>query len=805
MRRALPAAIVILIVVMAVLAIVRVRFSSDVFELLPNDLPEARGLEQINRYFSRDAQLIITVEGQSGRAVNEATVSLASKLSEEKTLIADLFREIDFEKIVVEGGPLVAWAWFNGPPEHLASLASRLAAPQSRETLEDSLEQINDAFDTESALLRSYDPLRLSQFGSGSGGESSPALDPMRSPSGKFEILYVEGSGVDFSDYREVRFWLQEVRDLVNEWLKGWNGEGGKEVQVDIGFTGTPAFMSEVGAGMERDMTLSVFLTLIFISALFFLVHRQVTPLIWLLTAMMGILAITLTVAERALGELSVISVGFAAILMGLAVDYAIVLYREALGNPESSRALRRAVGPGIAWAAVTTAAVFLSLNLSSLPGLAELGNLVALGILVGAAVMLFGFAPVAVKFARKRSGGAARDWVPSSLGKRVAGVLAVLVPLAAVGSALMMEKSVIEAEFHPFRMKESPALIAWNQMREKLHGESQATPAVITAENFGELHTQIQAFKQRSSRAQAAGLIETVVLPESWVPHPEYQRRNAKLLGVLIKEGPRLLSEIDEVGFTKEGMGLTREVMNSWTQYLEQSDGEQVVRPIGSLAKWTVDQIVTEGEDSVAAVVAVMPVNPSEREWVTAICDDHANIANLPSLGTALNERIIEDLWRIFLPMLALLTAVLALVYRSWRDLVLTLLALFFGGAVIVILTFWTPLSWNSFNLCGIPLLFGIGLDFSIHMLFALRRSGGDLAAVRKGMGKAVTFCGLSSAIGFGSLATASADGLSSLGVVCAAGILANTVVAVTLLPAWYCLLHPVSNSAADSGDQVD
>ena len=175
MRRVLPAAIVILIVVMAVLAIVRVRFSSDVFELLPNDLPEARGLEQINRYFSRDAQLIITVEGQSGRAVNEATVSLASKLSEEKMLIADLFREIDFEKIVVEGGPLVAWAWFNGPPEHLASLARRLSAPQSRETLEDSLEQINDAFDTESALLRSYDPLRLSQFGSGSGGESSPA------------------------------------------------------------------------------------------------------------------------------------------------------------------------------------------------------------------------------------------------------------------------------------------------------------------------------------------------------------------------------------------------------------------------------------------------------------------------------------------------------------------------------------------------------------------------------------------------------------------------------------------------------
>ena len=173
--------------------------------------------------------------------------------------------------------------------------------------------------------------------------------------------------------------------------------------------------------------------------------------------------------------------------------------------------------------------------------------------------------------------------------------------------------------------------------------------------------------------------------------------------------------------------------------------------------------------------------------------------MANLASLGTALNERIREDLWRIFLPMLALLVLVLALVYRSWRDLVLTLLALVFGGAVLVILTVWTPLSWNSFNVCGVLLLFGTGLDFSIHMLFALRRSGGNLVEVRRGMGKAVAFCGLSSAIGFGSLATASAQGLSSLGVVCAAGILVNTFVAVVLLPSWYRVLHSGAKSGPD------
>ena len=44
-------------------------------------------------------------------------------------------------------------------------------------------------------------------------------------------------------------------------------------------------------------------------------------------------------------------SVGFAAILMGLAVDYGIVLYRHGLTKQLSAEGLRKAVGPSIFWA----------------------------------------------------------------------------------------------------------------------------------------------------------------------------------------------------------------------------------------------------------------------------------------------------------------------------------------------------------------------------------------------------------------------------------------------------------------------
>jgi uncharacterized protein len=117
-------------------------------------------------------------------------------------------------------------------------------------------------------------------------------------------------------------------------------GEGA----VTIGLTVTPAFMAEVGAEMERDMTISVIMTMLLISLLFWIMHRRSRPLSSLISAMLLILVITLTFGGILFGDLSVMSAGFASILMGLAVDYGIVIYREAMDTKGDARDLRRSV-----------------------------------------------------------------------------------------------------------------------------------------------------------------------------------------------------------------------------------------------------------------------------------------------------------------------------------------------------------------------------------------------------------------------------------------------------------------------------
>ena len=95
--------------------------------------------------------------------------------------------------------------------------------------------------------------------------------------------------------------------------------------------------------------------------------YRQAKPFAWLISGMLVVLSITILIGGVLFGDLSVMSAGYSAILMGLAVDYGIVLYREAYDSGEDVKALRRSVGPGILWAAATAAAVFLLLNLFAL------------------------------------------------------------------------------------------------------------------------------------------------------------------------------------------------------------------------------------------------------------------------------------------------------------------------------------------------------------------------------------------------------------------------------------------------------
>ena len=150
----------------------------------------------------------------------------------------------------------------------------------------------------------------------------------------------------------------------------------------------------------------------------------------------------------------------------------------------------------------------------------------------------------------------------------------------------------------------------------------------------------------------------------------------------------------------------------------------------------------------------------------------------------------------------LGILLLLLALAFRDWKSLVLFVAA---TALVFVCLTgamALLRLSWNVFNLAALLLLIGTGTDYSILLLLALRRNGGDVPAARRELFLVVCLCAGSASAGFGTISWANHAGLASLGQTCALGLLIDAAVSVFLLPPAWTWLHrggkPVNGSPA-------
>jgi hopanoid biosynthesis associated RND transporter like protein HpnN len=173
---------------------------------------------------------------------------------------------------------------------------------------------------------------------------------------------------------------------------------------------------------------------------------RLIVPI--LLTLLLG-LSLTTGFAALAVGTLNLVSVAFAILFIGIAVDFSIqfsVRYREQRAGlatlAEALTATTLRAGRQILVAAVATAAGFYAFVPTSFSGVAELGLIAGTGMLIAFACTL-GFLPAFLTLFRAPGGRgevgfAAGDRVEATLGRGRAVVLGLFGVLALLGAVLL-------------------------------------------------------------------------------------------------------------------------------------------------------------------------------------------------------------------------------------------------------------------------------------------------------------------------------------------------------------------------------
>ncbi|MDZ7696416.1 MAG: MMPL family transporter [Deltaproteobacteria bacterium] len=159
---------------------------------------------------------------------------------------------------------------------------------------------------------------------------------------------------------------------------------------LEAGLTGRPVLQADEMATTDRDMTQAAVIAIVLVAFLFMLIlHGWLRPLL-LLIALITAMAWSFGFATVTVGELNLLSIVFALVLVGIGVDFGvhiIMRYVEAGKAGESVEgAVRTSIfrtGPGIILGALTSVCAFYTVLGSDFVGLAELGLIGGTGVLL--------------------------------------------------------------------------------------------------------------------------------------------------------------------------------------------------------------------------------------------------------------------------------------------------------------------------------------------------------------------------------------------------------------------------------------
>jgi predicted exporter len=788
-RESLIAATLLLCLASAVTLAFRLRVDTEILNLLPTGYPGVETLKRFNDRFAQTRELTFVLHDPSARADLDAVAARFAA-----ALRAEPWVERAFERSPLEDpsapadlGRLALPLLFNLPENEFAEALALLrdpAAPLARLEAElaagSPAAELKARIDPVGAIPRALRPLAASF--------DLERLQPVASRDGTVRLVFALTRQHDAGP-RACQATMDAVAKLTDRFLADL-----PEPRPEIVATGRTAYVAEMSRGMERDILSTVASSLLLITAIFWLHFRRFGALLALLHLLL--IACVAAVAAGALlfSPLNGITVGLSSILLGLGVDFGVVLlgaYSAARsdGLPHGAALAAAArLAPGVAFGALTTAASFLALGFSGCPGFAQLGALIAFGILCAAGLSILVFPALL----RDRPTPPHAD--PFTPLARATLALAARRPAAcalAAGALLAGAAVFALAPYPPLRIAANPRALepqrseagrALRLIQERMT-ESVSDPVVAMIDEPDPARRRAHwiAAQGHWSRLAADGTLRSAAAPGALALDPAQAERNLAALRAT-GGGPieaKLRAALDASGFTPsaaaaplalaaalDGAARDKELPATWEEAL----------PPSSPWWFVIDRFLAPGGNpSVAYLAPSERLDSPERQAAFAAA---VAVPGVPLALTGWSYTLAELIpWARSAPltigaiMVAANILLLSLHYRRVGPVTLMVTAI--AGAVLAALGTIKALGIpiTLFNALSFPLVLGVGVDYGLYVLLALRQPDATRRSVTAVL-TAVLVSGLTSIAGFGSLLISYNPALAGLGTVAVAGI---------------------------------
>ncbi len=817
-----------------------IRIDTDTEDMLSASLPFRQNAIAIDKAFpSLEDRLLIVIEAPGADRADAAARVLSERLREHPELFRDVSSNAA-DPFLDKNGLLYL------PLQELNELAARLSAAQpflgtlrqqpNLGGLADMVGLLGKAGDTDPATLGEAarvlggmeDVATKVRNGEKASLSWSALLMPPRSAEmAPVRRLITLQPVLDYGSLHPAAAAERKIFDLAEAAAFGSQGVG-------VRLTGSAALESEELGSVEEGMAAAGVISLVLVALVLILGLRSFGAIAALLVTLVAGLIWTAAYAIWAVGALNLISVAFAVLFVGLSVDFGIHVYLRATEQARDSTWSRaivngaRGISTSLTLCAVTSAIAFFSFLPTDYVGLAELG-LIAGGGMIIALVANLTLLPALLRLLVRRvpnlTPSAPKQSGPPKYAKPIVAAVALLsvLSLFAAGGARF--------DFDPMNLRDAdgPSMRALNDLAAAGLVEPYATEILAPDAE------QADAIAARLKPLPEVGEVRTV---SSLVP----VNQNAKLtviedlalfigpsfyapVGSVVMETEALRHAVERLRENLLGLAALPELGDAVVRLENTLSGDvspsqlavinaalfETLPPqldrIGGLLEaaridvkdlpdnWKRTYLAEDGR----ARVEVTPAGDkrdaeSLKAFVAAVAAIAPNASGAPVIIVEAGQAVLFA----FAEALAVAVVLIAVVvYFVVGSAVSTLLVF----APVVVAALWTlavaalvGIPFNFANVIVLPLLFGLSVDFGIHIVMRGRAEASDvaqdIALAASTTPRAVLLSALTTICSFGAIILSGHPGTASMGLLLTISISLTLIAILVFLPALLALI---------------
>ena len=838
------AAVVTIIVLLAAIAggyyaALHISIDTDIDKLINPDLPWRKQEKLLDQEFPQNVDLLLVViDARTADQAGDAAAALAARLGAEKSLFRTVRRPDDggfFEKNGLLFLPKDEVQAFADQIISAQPLIGTLAADPSLRGVFDSIDLAAQgvihgeikpdeiaapleitAKATQAALAGKHEPLSWQSLMTGRKG----------SPMELRRFILTQ----PILDYADVEPGAQAT-DAVHAAARqlGLTPDNGVRVRVTGPVALSDAEFSTLTNGAAFSTALSVGLLCLWLM----LALRSLRLFVAIITTLIVGLVACGVFAVGVVGPLNPISVAFAVLFVGIAVDFGIqfsIRYRDERFRADNFTAALRntahSIGGPLAVAALASAVGFFSFVPTDYTGVSDLGLIAGVGMLL-ALLLNLTLLPALLTILRpkgeRRPVGFARAApLDRFLIRRRVPVIA-LAGILMLGSLAVLPK--LRFDFNPLHLQ-NPHEEAVSTLFD-LMSDPTTTPYTIDI-----LAPSVKDAAAMAERLEKLPEVAQALTAESYVPADQQAKLAiiqdaAQLLGptltpVQVKPAPtdqQILAAIaacaaDVKQVAAQGSQPAAALAKALDGVLAR--GASVLPAVAANVAPGIERRLDDLRQSLAASPVTLDSLPEwlKRDWIAAngrarvevfpkgdardndvLRRFAAAVAKIAPDATGAPVTIQESARTVThafivagIIAIASISVLLALVLRRLRDVLLVLAPLVLAGLLTMATSVLAGLPLNFANIIALPLLLGVGVAFDIY--FVMRWRAGSSELLQSSTARAILFSALTTGTAFGSLALSNHPGTSEMGKLLTVALFYTLVCTFFVLPA---LLGPV------------